>query len=215
MEIFFAVVALQSIGQPGVQHVAVPPPPAVCFCNSLNMYKDRGILFQFDADQDVDVLSKSICDTVIPLGGSGKLFLPPLCFCNILLRQTFCSVVRRPPYRPPPRITIPLFCIKRLSCAGIDQVHISGPKPLYTTLYAPIARDACSTHAISFAACRYSNYTSNERFRREMQKHDRQKFGPRDKYFSALLTSSCSNFCNTLSGTPNPSLRTTTSVGHV
>jgi hypothetical protein len=79
---------------------------------------------------------------------SGKLSLPPLCFCNILLRQTFCSVVRRPPYRPPPPITIPLFCIKRLSCAGIDQVHISGPKPLYTTLYAPIARDACSTHAI-------------------------------------------------------------------
>ncbi len=29
---------------------------------------------------------------------------------------------------------------------------------------------------------RYTNYTSNERFRTEMRKHDRQKFGPHDKY---------------------------------
>ena len=31
------------------------------------------------------------------------------------------------------------------------------------------------------AGNRYSNYTSNERFRTEMRKHDRQKFGPHDK----------------------------------
>jgi len=36
-------------------------------------FKDSGCLFQFDAAQDVDVLAKSIIDTVIPLGGTGQL----------------------------------------------------------------------------------------------------------------------------------------------
>jgi adenylate kinase len=95
-------------------------------CHACDLYRDKGILFQFDAAQDVSEITKGIVDTVIPLGGTGKL-------------------------------TVPWFDGRRT-----DQVHISGPKPLYTTLY--------------------TNYTSNERFRREMQKHDRQKFGPRDKY---------------------------------
>ena len=67
-------------------------------CNACDVYKDRGILFQFDAAQDVDALSKSIADSIIPLGGTGKL-------------------------------SVPWFDGRRT-----DQVHISGPKPLYTTL---------------------------------------------------------------------------------
>ena len=65
-------------------------------------YKDKGLLFQFDAAQDVSTLAQSIADTVIPLGGTGKL-------------------------------SVPWFDGRRT-----DQVHISGPKPLYTTLCVPL-----------------------------------------------------------------------------
>jgi hypothetical protein len=41
-----------------------------------DFYKDQGILYQFDAAQDPDALSQAIRDTVIPLGGSGKLSVP-------------------------------------------------------------------------------------------------------------------------------------------
>jgi hypothetical protein len=63
-----------------------------------DFYKDLGILYQFEADGEVSALSNSIRDTVIPLGGTGKL-------------------------------SVPWFDGRRT-----DQVHISGPKQLYTTL---------------------------------------------------------------------------------
>ena len=56
------------------------------------------------------------------------------------------------------------------------------PAPSHFTPRCAFHSYLYSRHAVSFVVGRYTNYTSNERFRTEMRKHDRQKFGPHDKY---------------------------------